>query len=187
MGGRSGSGSGLRRILSDDLTSTQIAALRDLLWTAFPPGEEGFTEGDWDHALGGIHVIQEVDGRIVSHASVVERELHVADRPLRTGYVEAVATDPALQGRGYGTVVMRDVTDRIRESFELGGLGTGAHHFYERLGWVTWRGPAFVRTPDGPVRTPEDEGSILVLPTPASPELDLSAPISCDWRPGDVW
>ena len=176
-----------RRIRSADLTPTEIAALRDLLWSAFPPGEEGFTEDDWHHALGGIHVIQEVDGRIVSHASVIERELRVADRPLPTGYVEAVATDPALQGRGHGTIVMRDVSAYIRDGFALGGLGTGAHHFYERLGWVTWRGPAFVRTPDGPVRTPDDDGSILVLPTPSSPELDFSAPISCDWRPGDVW
>jgi aminoglycoside 2'-N-acetyltransferase I len=180
-------GGGLRRIRSADLTPTEIAALRDLLWTAFPPGEDGFAEDDWDHAQGGIHVIQEVDGRIVSHASVIERELHVADRPLRTGYVEAVATDPALQGRGHGTIVMRDASAYIRDGFALGCLGTGAHHFYERLGWVTWRGPAFVRTPDGPVRTPDDEGSIVVLPTPTSPKLDFGAPISCDWRPGDVW
>jgi aminoglycoside 2'-N-acetyltransferase I len=134
-----GAGSNLRRIPTADLTPSEIAALRDLLWTAFPPGEEGFTEDDWEHALGGTHVVLQIDGRIVSHASVVERELHVADRPLRTGYVEAVATDPALQGRGHGTIVMRDATGYVRDGFELGGLGTGAHHFYERLGWLTWR------------------------------------------------
>ena len=182
-----GGRSGLRRIPTADLTPSEVEALRDLLWTAFPPGEEGFTEDDWEHALGGIHVVQEIDGRIVSHASVVERELQVGDQPLRTGYVEAVATDPAHGGQGHGTVVMRYASDYIRDDFELGALGTGAHHFYERLGWLTWRGPAFVRTPEGPVRTRDDEGFILVLPTPSSPDLDLSAPISCDWRPGDVW
>jgi hypothetical protein len=31
------------------------------------------------------------------------------------------------------------------------------------------------------------DGYILVLPTPLTPPLDLSADISCDWRPGDVW
>ena len=66
-------------------------------------------------------------------------------------------------------------------------LGTGEQHFYERLGWRTWRGPAFVRTPDGARRTPDEEGFILVLETVTSPPLDLDAPISCDWRPGDVW
>ena len=82
---------------------------------------------------------------------------------------------------------MGDVTAWIRERFELGALGTGRHGFYQRLGWLTWTGPSFVRTPDGPQRTPEDDGYILVLPTPSSPPIDLAASISCDWRPGDVW
>jgi len=44
-----------------------------------------------------------------------------------------------------------------------------------------------VRTRDGLVRTPEEDGFILVLRTPSSPDIDLTAPISCEWRPGDVW
>jgi aminoglycoside 2'-N-acetyltransferase I len=44
-----------------------------------------------------------------------------------------------------------------------------------------------VRTPDGPRRTPDEEGFLLVLETPASPPLDLAAAISCAWRDGDVW
>ena len=106
------------------------------------------------------------DGEIVTHASVVERELHLGDTPVRTGYVEAVATDPSHQGLGYGSLVMTDVTAHIRERFELGALGTGRHHFYERLGWRTWQGPTFLRTADGPRRTVEDDGYLLVLETP---------------------
>jgi aminoglycoside 2'-N-acetyltransferase I len=117
----------------------------------------------------------------------VERELHVDGRPLRTGYVEAVATHPRLQGGGLGTRVMTDVGAHIRERFELGGLATGSPGFYERLGWLTWRGPTFVRTGAGVEPTPLEDGAILVLPTPATPQLELSAPLSCEWRPGDVW
>jgi aminoglycoside 2'-N-acetyltransferase I len=131
--------------------------------------------------------VLELDGEIVAHASVVERRLHVDGRPLRTGYVEAVATAPDRQGKGLGSVVMRDVTSYVREMFELGALGTGRVSFYERLGWLVWKGPSSVRTADGLRRTPEDDGYILVLPTLTSPPLDLTAPISCDWRPGDVW
>jgi aminoglycoside 2'-N-acetyltransferase I len=131
--------------------------------------------------------VLELDGGIVAHASVVERELHVDGRPLRTGYVEAVATAANRQGRGLGSVVMADVTTYVRERFELGALGTGRVSFYERLGWLPWKGPTFVRTAEGPRRTPEDDGYVLVLPTPTSPQLDLTAPLSCDWRPGDVW
>jgi aminoglycoside 2'-N-acetyltransferase I len=82
---------------------------------------------------------------------------------------------------------MQDVTAFIRERFELGALGTGSHGFYERLGWLTWMGPTSVRTANGPRRTPDEDGYVMVLPTPASPPLDLTAPISCEWRPGDVW
>ncbi len=177
----------LRRVPTHELTASEIRAIRELLWAAFPPGDEAFTEHDWQHAIGGLHFVLELDGKIVAHASVVERELHVGGRPVRTGYVEAVATDPDRQGRGLGTRVMRDVTSYIQERFELGALGTGSHRFYERLGWLTWRGPSSVRTDDGTHRTPDEDGYILVLPTPSSPRLDLTVAISCDWRPGDVW
>lgn len=82
---------------------------------------------------------------------------------------------------------MEAVTKDIIARFELGALGTGRHSFYERLGWRTWLGPSSVRTRDGDVGTPEEDGYILVLETPASPPIDLRAPISCEWRPGDVW
>ena len=183
-----GGGARLRRLATTDLTATEVGAIRSLLEAAFGEDEdERFTDEDWEHGLGGTHFVLDVDGEIVTHASVIERELHIDGRPLRTGYVEAVATDPDHERRGYGSMVMRDVAADIRDQFELGALGTGSHAFYERLGWLTWRGPTSVRTADGDRRTPEEDGYILVLRTPTSPALDLEAPISCDWRKGDVW
>jgi aminoglycoside 2'-N-acetyltransferase I len=178
----------LRRIPTRDLTASEITIIRGLLVTAFGSDEEeGFDDDDWAHALGGVHFVLEVNGVIVSHAAVVERELHVGGKPVRTGYVEAVATAADRQGAGFGSMVMADVTSYIRERFELGALGTGRQLFYQRLGWQVWEGQAFVRTADGPRRTPDEEGYILVLPTPSSPPIDLTASISCDWRPGDDW
>jgi aminoglycoside 2'-N-acetyltransferase I len=181
----------LRRISTPDLTATEVAAIRAILVEAFGSDEdERFTDDDWDHAVGGLHFVLDVNGEVVTHASVVQRELHVDGRPLRTGYVEAVATAPHRQAAGFGSMVMTDVTAYIRQHFEIGALGTGRHRFYERLGWQTWRGPSFVRLEGGGADqgTPEDDGYILVLATPTSPpRLDLTAPISCEWRPGDVW
>ena len=38
------------------------------------------------------------------------------------------------------------------------------------------------------IGTPEEDGLVMVRRTPTTPsDLDLDAPISCDWRPGDVW
>jgi aminoglycoside 2'-N-acetyltransferase I len=178
----------VRRLATSELTETEIPAIRRLLVAAFGDDEEDrFEDADWEHALGGTHVVVEADRTIVAHAAVVERELRVAGRPLRTGYVEAVATAPDRQGQGLGTLAMEAIGAIIERDYELGALGTGVHHFHERLGWVTWQGPAFVRTPGGDHRTEEDEGYILVLRTARSQALDLSAPISCDWRAGDVW
>ena len=175
----------VRRVPSEHLTEREKEAIRGLLGRAFRPDD--FSDHDWDHALGGMHFVLEGDSRVLAHASVVHRELHAAAVPIRTGYVEAVATDPAAQGQGLGTRVMEDVGAFIRQGFQLGALGTGALHFYERLGWTRWSGPTFVRTADGPVRTPDEDGNILVLLTPSSPPLDLAGPLSCEWRPGDVW
>lgn len=177
----------LRRLLTSALTSAEVDAIRAVLFAAFGDDpDEAFREDDWDHALGGVHVVADLAGRIVAHASVVPRDIHAGDRALATGYVEAVAVQPGEQGRGLGTAVMRVVAE-IVENYELGALGTSEHGFYERLGWRTWRGPSSVRTEDGERPTPDDDGYLMVLATPTSPELDLDAPISCEWRPGDVW
>jgi aminoglycoside 2'-N-acetyltransferase I len=184
------SGGAIRVVPTAGLEPDELAALRALLDRAFADDADGpLTEEDWQHALGGVHVLAEADGRFVGHAAIVERVLHVADRPLRTGYVEAVAVDPTWQGRGIGSQVMEAAAVQLRDGYELGALATGRHGFYERLGWQTWRGPSFVRTAAGPRATPEEDGYILVLPTPGTPlrPLPLEASISCDWRPGDVW
>ena len=39
--------------------------------------------------------------------------------------------------------------------------------------------------PTGPQRTPDDDGSLFMLPVTV--ELDPSEAIACDWRDGDVW
>jgi aminoglycoside 2'-N-acetyltransferase I len=140
-----------------------------------------------DHAMGGRHWLVEVAGRIVSHAAVVERILEVGGRPVRTGYVEAVATAPAWQGRGFGSRVVAAATEHIAATYELGALSTGSPGFYERRGWLRWRGPTYVRTPRGPRRTADEDAGVLVLPTAISPRLDPTASISCESRAGADW
>jgi len=179
----------LRVLPTSALVPAELAAIRRLMDAAFgTEPENSFDDDDWAHALGGSHFVLDMAGEIVSHASVVERELHVAGQPIHTGYVEAVATLPQRQGLGYGSQVMVAVNEHIAAGYELGALGTGSREFYERLGWRVWQGPTFVRTEAGQERTPDEDGGILILLTPATPAaLDLSAPISCEWRSGDVW
>jgi aminoglycoside 2'-N-acetyltransferase I len=42
-----------------------------------------------------------------------------------------------------------------------------------------------VLAPAGTTRTPDDDGSVFVLPVGI--DLDASAALACDWRDGDVW
>jgi aminoglycoside 2'-N-acetyltransferase I len=82
---------------------------------------------------------------------------------------------------------MRELTAHIDATYALGALSTGVPTFYERLGWRPWTGPTSVLVDGTAHPTPEEDGAILVRFTPSSPPLDLSQPISCDRRPGDVW
>jgi aminoglycoside 2'-N-acetyltransferase I len=177
--------SSVRLVSTADLDPAELDTLRRLFEAAWV--DEAYTDEDWDNAMGGMHFVLEDDREIRSHASVVERELHAGEHRLRTGYVEAVATWPAHQRRGFATEVMRAVGAHIDETFELGALDTGLPGFYSRLGWEVWDGPTFVRTDGGLVRTAEEDGAVMVRRTPRTPTLHLSAPISCEWRPGDVW
>ena len=131
------------------------------------------------------HVLCHIGGYLVSHALWVTRWLQPgALPPLRTAYVEGVATNPAFRGEGYGTAVMVMLAHKIQD-FELGGLATGSFGFYARLGWERWWGPTFERTEDGLLPAPTD--GLMILRLPLTPPLDTDWPLSCEWRAGDIW
>lgn len=174
------------RVLGDDeVEAGLLAAVRELTFAAFGGR---FDEHDWDHTYGGARVVA-LDGDVpVAAGAVVPRLLVVGDRPFRTGYVEGVATVPGRHGSGLGTAVMAACAEVVRDGYELGALSTGAHGFYERLGWERWRGPAYVRNADGSLeRTPDEDDGVMVLRTGPSADLDLTTPISCPARAGDDW
>lgn len=176
----------LRQVPSDGLRPDEVQALRTLFHEAWD--EDGvFTEDDFRHAFGGVHFLMQDGPDILGHASVVPRELRTGEHRLATGYVEAVATRPDHQRRGLGSAIMREVGASLNGTFELGALATGIPEFYERFGWTVWPGPAFVWTDAGPEPTPNEDGSVLVLRTAATPVLDHTLPLICEWREGDVW
>jgi GNAT superfamily N-acetyltransferase len=133
----------------------------------------------------GEHLIGWQDGRVVSHLMWVRRELQPAGgNPLRTAYVELVATAPDAQGRGYATRLLEAFPTFV-ESYDLAALSPATEHLYARLGWRFWRGPLSIRTDAGLVPTPDEQ--IMILRLPRTPPLDDTAPLSAEWRPGEVW
>jgi aminoglycoside 2'-N-acetyltransferase I len=165
---------------SEDL----LREIRGLLTAAF---DGGFSDEDWEHTVGGRHVVVVDNGVVQTHAAVVPRVLHVADRPLRTGYVEGVATAAARRGEGLGSRAMAAASELIRSEFEMGALSTGRHSFYARLGWERWRGPTFARHGPDAIRTEDDDDGLMVLRFGPSRGIDLGAPITCEARRGDDW
>ena len=163
------------------LTSQQLAEIHALCNRAYTADLKPLFGkfADTTHVLGYWGPV------IVSHAMWVTRWLQPSNQlPLRTAYVEMVATEPEFQGRGFATAVMRRLASAIHD-FEMGGLSPAEPLLYEKLGWVFWKGPHFIRTKDGLLSTPEDQ--IMILKLPKTPLLDLTLPLSAEWREGELW
>lgn len=134
-----------------------------------------------------VHLLARLDGKLVSHAAWVERELRAANlAPLRTAYVEAVATAPEHRGNGYASAILSRIPALLGD-FALAALSPSDAGYYRRLGWELWRGPLSYFDPGGvEIDTPGEQAMIHRLPSTPS-ALDLDARLSTDWRPGDVW
>jgi aminoglycoside 2'-N-acetyltransferase I len=137
--------------------------------------------------FGGRHFLAyDHDGLLASHAVVTTRWVQPDGYgPVRTAFVDAVATDPARQHAGLSTHVMRRVGREIGD-FDLGCLQTDLRGFYERLGWEPWRGPLAGRRDGVPVPTPEQQG-VMVLRLPSTPPLDPEGQLSIEWQPDRFW
>jgi predicted N-acetyltransferase YhbS len=80
--------------------------------------------------------VLEAEGRIVSACRIGLHELRVGRCSIRKGDVGHVATLPEFQGRGFGSELMRDTVDYLKEAgCQIGRLG-GLIAFYARFGWV---------------------------------------------------
>ena len=133
----------------------------------------------------GVHLIGWHGPALVSHLMWVDRPLYLEGRePLRSAYVELVATRTRDLRHGYATKLMHRLALELG-AYDIGALSPSDTTLYQRLGWERWRGPLTVRTSNGIVATPDEE--VMVLRLPGAPALDLAAPLAVDWRPGEVW
>ena len=164
------------------LTPEQLRSIRALLDLAF---EGDFTEPDWAHTLGGMHVLARQGEALVGHAAVVPRQLMAGTQALRAGYVEALAVHPDWRRRGIGDQTMIRVEQVVRDGYDAGALAATDQslRLYERRGWVQWCGPLSGRTPAGVIATPDEVVHVLIANVP----VDLHAHLVCDWREGDLW
>ncbi|WP_187145172.1 MULTISPECIES: GNAT family N-acetyltransferase [unclassified Streptomyces] len=167
-----------------ELDAADLRAARALLEEVF---DDGLTDHDWEHVLGGVHVLVWEGAELIGHGSLVQRRLLHGGRALRAGYVEGVGVRADRRGRGHGATVMQGLERVARRAYDLGALGATdeAAAFYVARGWKRWQGPTSALTPGGIVPTPAEDGCVHVLPLTVP--LELSRELTCDWRDGDVW
>ncbi|WP_329378919.1 GNAT family N-acetyltransferase [Streptomyces sp. NBC_01351] len=171
---------------TSELTGEEIAEIRELLDAAF--GGD-FAEEDFEHALGGMHVLVRAEGGVlVAHGSVVQRRVVHRGRALRAGYVEAVAVRGGYRRQGFGGRVMAALEGIVDRAYVLGALSASEDGaaLYEVRGWAVWGGQVGVLGPGGPERLPDEEGSTYVWTPPGGVRLDPTGRLDFDWRDGDV-
>lgn len=165
--------------------------------TAFSRDIEANVRGVCDAAYGaetrryfeqlgnGEHLLGFLGETLVSHLMWVTRWLVPASRePLRTAYVEMVATEPLLQRRGYASNLLHDLPPHLAD-YDLAALCPATEGLYARLGWRFWRGPLSTRR--NGVLEPTPNERVMLLPLPRTPPLDWDSGLSIEWRPGEVW
>jgi aminoglycoside 2'-N-acetyltransferase I len=176
-----------RLVHTSDLDGETREDARRMLVDAFADSEVGFTDVDWEHALGGMHALICVRGALVAHGAVVQRRMIHRGIAMRCGYLEAVAVREDWRGQGLAMAVMDGLEQVLRGAYQLGALSASeaGRHIYGTRGWQPWQGMTSVLTPSGVVATPDDDESVFVLPVTA--DLDTTGEITCDFRDGDVW
>jgi aminoglycoside 2'-N-acetyltransferase I len=170
---------------TEQLTASTRAQIVQLCIVAHQ--EEDFKNLFTYVAAGGWHFLAYDGNQLVSHAMVTTRWLQPEGFSLlKTAYIDAVATLPAYQGRGYGSAVMRQLAIEIDEEYIIACLETERAFFYERLGWQTWRGPLAGRGEDGLIPTPEQHG-IMILRLSQTPELGIDSLLTIECQTGRIW
>lgn len=161
-----------------------LAAARRLLDDVFA-GE--LTDQDWEHCLGGMHALVWEAGDLLAHAALVQRRLLHGGRAWRAGYVEGVGVRADARRRGHAGTAMAALERLASGAYDLAALAATdeAAAFYAGRGWRRWRGPTSVLSPQGVLRTPDDDDCVYVRLFAAG--LDLRGELTCDWRDGDPW
>ena len=170
---------------TEDLTPPVRESIIALCVAAF--GEPDFFNLFTYVPSGGMHFLAYRGGALVSHAMVTTRWLQPAGLGLlKTAWVDAMGTAPELQGRGYGSIVMRCLADFAAGEYDIGGLQTDRTGFYTRLGWEAWRGALAGRSKEGLVPTPTQEG-VMILRLPRTPVLDLDTQLTIECQTERIW
>jgi aminoglycoside 2'-N-acetyltransferase I len=164
-----------------ELAPAERAEIRALLDAAF---DGDFDDHDWEHTLGGVHILVRDGSGLAAHGSVVLRRVLYEGRFRQVGYVEGVAVRADRRRQGLGGLVMAAAERIVDGAYGLGALSASPEGagLYAGRGWTRWQGRIEGLGPSGPVHLSEEEGSVYVRGIGAGEH----AALAFDWRDGDV-
>ena len=171
------------RLIDVHLNSQFQIPLRKLLSEAF---EDDFSDEDWQHTYGGVRFLGHFDGHLISHGAVVPRKMQVDGASMLVGYVEGIAVSPGFQRKGFGSLLMEEITSYCKSDFRLSMLSTDEKVFYERQNWLDFQGNSYVLKDGVEIRSEdEDEGLMYLLGLHQF--TDYPRKVVCEARVGDAW
>ena len=124
------------------------AVYQTLLHVFHGPDRESFLGALSDPAYRPEQrLLVKVDGRVVSHAHLTEREIRYGCASIPINGVMWVGTLPEFRGLGFAQNLMRLADERARATgVGLQALTTGMPQFYRPLGWGVCGRQTFVQT-----------------------------------------
>lgn len=170
-----------------ELDEAELAEARAVLDDAFV--DDPLTEDDWEHCLGGLHVLTRDGDLLVAHAAIVARPMLLDDGALTVGYVEGVGVRRSHLRRGLGGTLMARIEAMAGGEFDVLALAASDEGlpFYLTRGWRPWPGRTYVVTATGRRRTPDEDDSVLVWPTGPFAAVGPDSELACHERSGEDW
>lgn len=171
------------RHVDTDLNAHIVSSLRELMAKAF---EDDFSDDDWKNTFGGMRFFGYLEDRLIAHGAVVPRKMHIDGENVDVGYVEAIAVEPKHWRKGYGSLLLADITSFCKSEFSLSMLSTDETDFYSKSGWRVFQGMSYVLQDGKEFRTEdEDDGLMFILGD--EPGLKEPHKAVCNSRSGDAW
>jgi len=171
------------RHVDADLNTHIEVSLRELMAKAF---EDDFSDDDWKNTYGGLRFFGHLEDRLIAHGAVVPRKMHIDGESVDVGYVEAIAVEPKHWRKGYGSLLLADITSFCKSEFSLSMLSTDETDFYSKSGWRVFQGISYVLQDGKEFRT-EDEDDGLMFMLGDEPGLKEPRKAVCNSRSGDAW
>lgn len=124
------------------LSKIEKEILYSLLTESF--GDD-FSLDDFQHALGGMHILAYYQDKMVGHVAVVQRNMAINNNPISVGYVEAMAVLKDYRRQGVGKELLIQANGIIKSCYQLGLLSASEKGvpLYSLLGWRKWEGKLF--------------------------------------------